>query len=425
MVSIIGMGYVGLPLMIATVHGRFRVIGFDIDVQKVQNLNLGKSPLRHIPDNRIEAARQVGRFEATSDFSRLQAADVIVICVPTLLGQHREPDLTFVIETAKTVAENLRRNQLIVLESTTYPGTTREVICPILEKTGLKSGKDFFLAFSPEREDPGNTSFTTSQIPRVVGADDDHARKLVHAFYSAFVDKVVLTSSTSAAEAVKVTENVFRAVNIALANELKMIYSRMGIDVFEVINAAKTKPFGFMAFYPGPGLGGHCIPIDPFYLTWKAREFGFGTRFIELAGEINSNMPQYVVDRVVHALDVKNGLGLSHAKILVVGIAYKKDVDDTRESPGLMILNLLKNRMARVDYHDPFVPVIPRTREHSDLAGMKSVPLADAAKYDAVLIVTDHSCIDWQQLVDAAAIVIDTRNATAAVKRRDKKVFPA
>jgi UDP-N-acetyl-D-glucosamine dehydrogenase len=227
------MGYVGLPLMIATVHGRFRVIGFDIDVQKVQNLNLGKSPLRHIPDNRIEAARQVGRFEATSDFSRLQAADVIVICVPTPLGQHREPDLTFVIETAKTVAENLRRNQLIVLESTTYPGTTREVICPILEKTGLKSGKDFFLAFSPEREDPGNTSFTTSQIPRVVGADDDHARKLVHAFYSAFVDKVVLTSSTSAAEAVKVTENVFRAVNIALANELKMIYSRMGIDVFE------------------------------------------------------------------------------------------------------------------------------------------------------------------------------------------------
>jgi UDP-N-acetyl-D-glucosamine dehydrogenase len=426
-VGIIGMGYVGLPLMLAAVKAGFRVTGFDIDLPKVEQLNRGQSPLKHISNDAILAVCRNKLFDATADFARLKGADVIVLCVPTPLSEHREPDLSFVVNTAKIVALTLRGGQLILLESTTYPGTTDEVVRPILEETGLKSGSDFFLAFSPEREDPGNQHFSTSQIPRVVGADDERALALVQAFYAAIVKTVVLTSSTKTAEAVKITENVFRAVNIALVNELKAIFSRMQIDIFEVINAAKTKPFGYMPFYPGPGLGGHCIPIDPFYLTWKAREYGFTTRFIELAGEINSNMPRYVVDRLADALDQQHGIALSRARVLVIGVSYKKDVDDMRESPALAVLNILQRRQVKVDYHDPLVPRIPPTRQHPELGGMESVPLdrATVASYDAVLIVTDHSAIDWQALVDAARLVVDTRNATAGTVRPSGRVVPA
>jgi UDP-N-acetyl-D-glucosamine dehydrogenase len=350
-----------------------------------------------------------------------------VICVPTPIGNHREPDLSFVVQTVRDVALSLHRGQLVVLESTTFPGTTTEIVRPILEAGGLKSGQDFFLAFSPEREDPGNVRFATSTIPKIVGGDGSVALALATAFYQAFVDRVVPVSSTATAEAVKITENVFRAVNIALVNELKIIYSQMDINVFEVIDAAKTKPFGFMPFYPGPGLGGHCIPIDPFYLTWKAREHGINTRFIELAGEINSNMPSYVVDRLANVIDRIRGIGLSQAKVLIIGVAYKRDVDDMRESPALVIIELLRARGASVDYYDPHVPVIPKSREHASLAGMRSVSIdpASVASYDAVLIVTDHTEIDWQSLANAARLVMDTRNATANVIEGKDKIFSA
>ena len=424
-IGIIGMGYVGLPLMLASTEKGFRVLGFDIDEEKVRRLNLGKSPLKHVGDSRIAAVREAQSFEATCDLKRLSEADVVVICVPTPLGHHREPDLSFVINTTQEIAQRLRPGQLIVLESTTYPGTTTEVVRPILESTGLKSGQDFFLAFSPEREDPGNVQFKTSTIPKIVGGDGAFARELACAFYAAIVDRVVSVSSTETAEAVKITENIFRAVNIALVNELKIIYSKMNINVFEVIDAAKSKPFGYMAFYPGPGLGGHCIPIDPFYLTWKAREHGINTRFIELAGEINADMPRYVVDCLASVVDRCKGIGLSNARVLVIGVAYKKDVDDMRESPALVIIELLKARGTAVDYYDPYVPAIPKTRAHPDLAGMRSISIdpPTIASYDAVLIVTDHSEIDWQSLVDAAQLVVDTRNATAKVTGGEGKVF--
>ena len=425
LIGIIGMGYVGLPLMLAATNKKFRVIGFDIDPVKVEMLNFGKSPLKHVVDNRIAAVREAQLFEATHDAKRLSEVDVVVICVPTPLGHHREPDLSFVVKTTQEIARCLHRGQLVVLESTTYPGTTTEIVRPILESSGLKSGRDFFLAFSPEREDPGNAQFQTSTIPKIVGGDGEPARDLASAFYAAIVDRVVAVSSTETAEAVKITENVFRAVNIALVNELKIIYSKMNINVFEVIEAAKTKPFGYMPFYPGPGLGGHCIPIDPFYLTWKAREHGINTRFIELAGEINADMPRYVVDRLANVVDRCKGIGLSNARVLVVGVAYKKNVDDMRESPALVIIELLKARGTAVDYYDPYVPVIPKTREHASLAGMWSVSIdpASVARYDAVLIVTDHSEIDWQALVDAAQLVVDTRNATARVTGGKDKLF--
>jgi UDP-N-acetyl-D-glucosamine dehydrogenase len=426
-VGIIGMGYVGLPLMLAATARGFQVLGFDIDGPKVSGLNDGKSPLKHIAESRIAAARNARLFEATDDFGRLTGVDIVVICVPTPLGRHREPDLSFVRTTAGNIAACLRPGQLVILESTSYPGTTSEIVRPILEAKGLKSGLDFFLAFSPEREDPGNANYSTSQIPRVVGGDDDSALSLACAFYSAFVDRVIPVSSTKTAEAVKVTENVFRAVNIALVNELKIIYSKMGIDVFEVIAAAKTKPFGYMPFYPGPGLGGHCIPIDPFYLTWRAREFNINTRFIELAGEINSEMPRYVVNRVAEVLDQQRGRGLSSARILVVGVAYKRDVDDTRESPALVIIELLQQRGVSVDYYDPLVTTIPKTRDHPKLAGMKSVSVdgGAVASYDLVLIVADHTSIDWELLIEAAQIVVDTRNVGARVGKGHHKIFAA
>jgi UDP-N-acetyl-D-glucosamine dehydrogenase len=426
-IGIIGMGYVGLPLMLASTARKFRVLGFDIEEEKVIDLNRGISPLKHVEDSHIAAVRKAQLFEATSDAKRLSEVDIVVICVPTPVGPHREPDLSFVVNTTQDIARSLHKGQLIVLESTTYPGTTSEVVRPILESTGLKSGADFFLAFSPEREDPGNVKFQTASIPKIVGGDCTVARDLACAFYGSIVDRVVPVSSTETAEAVKITENVFRAVNIALVNELKIIYSKMNINVFEVIDAAKSKPFGYMAFYPGPGLGGHCIPIDPFYLTWKAREHGINTRFIELAGEINADMPGYVVGRLSHVLDRRKGMGLSNARVLIVGVAYKKDVDDMRESPALVIIELLKARGTAVDYYDPYVPVIPKTRAHQSLTGMKSISFdpAGIADYDAVVIVTDHSEIDWQTLVNAAQLVVDTRNATAKVVGAHEKVFLA
>jgi UDP-N-acetyl-D-glucosamine dehydrogenase len=427
LVGIVGMGYVGLPLMLASTAKKFRVLGFDIDSKKVKDLNRGISPLKHISNVNIAARRKDRLFQATDDLRKLVEADVIVICVPTPVGLHREPDLSFVVNTVKAVAMSLRPGQLIILESTTYPGTTTDIVRPILESTGLKSGREFFLAFSPEREDPGNATFSTSTIPKIVGGDCDIALKLASTFYGAIVDRVIQVSSTATAEAVKITENVFRAVNIALVNELKIIFSKMNINVFEVIDAAKTKPFGFMPFYPGPGLGGHCIPIDPFYLTWKAREHGISTRFIELAGEINSEMPHYVVNRLADIIDSRKGIGLSHARILIIGVAYKKDVDDIRESPALVIIELLRARQADVDYYDPHVRMIPPTRAHAALAGMESISLnrATIASYDAVLVVTDHSEVDWQLLIDEAQIIVDTRNTCAKIAADNPKIFVA
>ena len=426
-VGIVGMGYVGLPLMLAATASGFRVLGFDIDLVKIEGLNAGRSPLKHIGDAPVQAARAAGLFEATADLTRSAEAEAILICVPTPLGPHREPNLGFVESTTRAIAPHLRQGQLIVLESTTWPGTTREVMKPILEAGGLRSGVDFFLAYSPEREDPGNIDFETSRIPKVVGGDGPAALLLAQALYDQLVVKTVPVSSPETAEAVKLTENIFRAVNIALVNELKLVFTSMGIDIFEVIEAARTKPFGYMPFYPGPGLGGHCIPIDPFYLTWKAQEFGIRTRFIELAGEINTAMPRFVVDRLAEAVDRRLGKGLSAARVLVVGLAYKKNVDDIRESPAFAVLELLEARGADVAYHDPHVAVIPRTREHASLAGRRSVPLDPASLrgFDAAVIVTDHDAVDYEALVAGCPLVVDTRNATRAVREHRDRIVPA
>jgi UDP-N-acetyl-D-glucosamine dehydrogenase len=414
-VGVVGLGYVGLPLSLCACEAGFRVIGFDINRDRVGHLNEGRSPLRHIEDGKIATMRGNERFAATSDLRRLEAADAILICVPTPLGPHREPDLSFVEETSRMLAEILRPGQLIVLESTTYPGTTREVVKPILETSGLRSGTDFFLAYSPEREDPGNADYGTSRIPKVLAGDGEDALRLASALYGQLVCRIVPVSSLEAAEAVKLTENIYRAVNIALVNELKMVFAAIGIDIFEVVDAARTKPFGYMPFYPGPGLGGHCIPIDPFYLSWKARELGIGTRFIELAGEVNTNMPRYVVDRLRDELDRRFGKGLSGARILIVGIAYKKNVDDMRESPALTIMECLDAAGARIDYHDPYFPIIPPTRRHAALAGKASVPLEgyNLARYDGAVVVTDHDNIDYPVLLQYSKLIIDTRNALA------------
>jgi UDP-N-acetyl-D-glucosamine dehydrogenase len=414
-VGVVGLGYVGIPLALAAVKAGFKVIGYDIDSVRVDKLNLGKSQIKHISDAPIEAALAAGKFAATTDFSRMGEPDAILIAVPTPLTKNREPDLSYVEKTAETLAPHLRAGQLVVLESTTWPGTTREIIKPILENTGMASGRDFYLAFSPEREDPGNDTYGTATIPKIVGGEGAAALELANALYGALVVRTVPVSSTATAEAVKLTENIFRSVNIALVNELKVIYDAMGIDVWEVIDAAKTKPFGFMPFYPGPGLGGHCIPIDPFYLTWKAREFGIATRFIELAGQINTSMPIYVVTRLAEALDRLRGRGLRDAKILLLGIAYKKNVDDMRESPALVLVEMLEKRGARVDYFDPFISVIPKTREHAALAGRRSQPLGAEmiGAYDAVLIATDHDAVDYRDLASHAKLVVDTRNACA------------
>lgn len=412
-IAVIGLGYVGLPLLLGFHNLGFKVVGLDTDQGKVDSLARGESYIGHIGASDVKRLSDVGNFVAGTDPSILSEADAILICVPTPLTAHREPDLSFVRSTAKSIAPHLSSGQLIVLESTTYPGTTREELLPLLETgSGLEAGKDLFIAFSPEREDPGNPVFSTTKIPKVVGAEGAVALSMAGALYEAIVPKVVRVSSCDTAEAVKLTENIFRAVNIALVNELKLIYGAMGVDVWEVIEAAKTKPFGFMPFYPGPGLGGHCIPIDPFYLTWKAREYDHSTKFIELAGEINRNMPSVVVANLASALSLKVKKALNGASILLVGVAYKKNVEDIRESPSFVLMHLLEEAGATVDYYDPHVPELPQTREHAEYAGRKSISWdADAiSKYDAALIATDHDVIDWSVLVENAPLIVDTRN---------------
>jgi UDP-N-acetyl-D-glucosamine dehydrogenase len=413
--GVIGLGYVGLPLAIAIAKAGFKTIGFDIDLAKPPLLNAGRSYIDAVKSEQLTAILAAERFAATADMKRLSSCDVIVVCVPTPLTRHREPDLSFIRTTCATIAAHLRPGQLVVLESTTYPGTTDEVMRPILEAGGLKSGQDFFIGFSPEREDPGNREFETVTIPKVVAGDGPLAQDLMMAFYGAVVKTVVPVSSPTVAEAVKITENVFRAVNIALVNELKVVYDAMGIDVWEVIEAAKTKPFGYMPFYPGPGLGGHCIPIDPFYLTWKSREYDVPTRFIELAGEINTSMPRYVVNRLEESLDAHLGLALGKSRVLVIGLAYKRNVSDIRESPSFKLMELIEKRGGRCDYHDPHVTVIPPTREHVAFTGRQSLVLTAAvvAAHDVVLISTDHDAVDYQMLAAHARLIVDTRNAFA------------
>jgi UDP-N-acetyl-D-glucosamine dehydrogenase len=416
-VGVIGLGYVGLPLVKAFLHKGFRVTGFDVDAKKTAMLNRGRSYIRHVGAAELKGFLRKKAFLATPDFSRLRDMDVILICVPTPLDAHSNPDLSFVLNSTRTIAANLRPGQLVVLESTTYPGTTDGEMKPILEATGLRAGRDFFLAFSPEREDPGNKSYSTVNIPKVVGGLTRDCLRVAKALYDQIVVKTVPVSSTRAAEAAKILENTFRAVNIALVNELKMIFDRMGIDIWEVIKAASSKPFGFMTFYPGPGLGGHCIPIDPFYLTWKAREVDYRTRFIELAGEVNTGMPYYVVERTVEALN-ERGKSIKGARVLVLGIAYKKDIDDPRESPSLKIIDLLRKRGARVDYNDPYIPRSAGHREYPDM-DMRSVPLTAARlrRSDAVIIATDHSDYDYERVVRLAPLVVDTRNAVRKKRR--------
>jgi len=413
--GIIGLGYVGLPLAMAIARTGFPVTGFDIDPKKIVALNARESYIDAVTDEALGVEIDAGRFGATTEFAGLKQCDVIVICVPTPLTKHRDPDLSYVEATSRAIAEHLRPGQLVVLESTTYPGTTDDVVKVILEKTGLKSGSDFFIGFSPEREDPGNQHYHTATIPKVVAGDGSDALELMKDFYGAAVKTVVPVSSNATAEAVKLTENIFRSVNIALVNELKTVYTAMGIDVWEVIDAAKTKPFGYMPFYPGPGLGGHCIPIDPFYLTWKSREYELPTRFIELAGEINSAMPRYVVGKLAEALDIRAGKALSRSRVLVLGLAYKKNVADIRESPSLRLIEIIEERGGKADYSDPFVAEIPPTREYQALKGRKSVEISTAslANYDAILIATDHDAVDYVALSKYAPLIVDTRNVFA------------
>jgi UDP-N-acetyl-D-glucosamine dehydrogenase len=422
-VGIIGLGYVGLPLVKAFLSKGFSVIGFDVDQKKVNKLNKGTNYLKHVKMGELGSFLASKKFRATDEFCQLQKVDVIIICVPTPLDVHKNPDLSFVLQTTQTIANYLCKGQLIILESTTYPGTTEEEMLPILEKRrGFKVGRDFFLAYSPERENPGDQKYGTSSIPKVVGGVTPECRSLAKALYDTIVDKTVAVSSTRVAEASKLLENIFRSVNIALVNEMKIIFDRMGIDIWEVIEAAKTKPFGFMPFWPGPGYGGHCIPVDPFYLTWKAKEVDYSTKFIELAGEINIQMPYYVVAKTVEALNEK-GIAVKGSKILVLGLAYKKDIDDQRESPALKVISLLKEKGVDVSYNDPHVPVASGYRDYPDLK-LKSIKLsAERLKeFDAVIIATDHSAYDFEWIAKNAPLVIDTRNA---VKKKRKNVVKA
>jgi len=432
-IGIIGCGYVGLPLALRFAETGQKVTGFDTDPGKVEKLNAGKSYIQHIPADKIDEFVKKGRFGATTDFKKLREMDAVLICVPTPLDERREPDLSYVEQTALSIGPNLQRGQLVVLESTTYPGTTEELVLPILERGGLKCPvvrgpeaenvkTDFFLAFSPEREDPGNKQFGLAQIPKVVGGTNPPSQRAASNLYAQIVSRVVPVSSTRAAEMVKLLENIFRCVNIALVNELKLLGQRMDIDMWEVIDSAASKPFGFMPFYPGPGLGGHCIPVDPYYLSWKAREFDFATRFIELAGEINTSMPYHVVSSVADALNERQR-SLKGSKILLLGVAYKKDVDDLRESPSLKLLELLTDRGAKLDYNDPHFPALHKMR-HYDFSNMRSVELTPKAlgSYDCVLIATDHTAYDYNQIVESSKLVVDTRNATRNVKKHREKI---
>jgi UDP-N-acetyl-D-glucosamine dehydrogenase len=432
-VGIIGCGYVGLPLGLRFAEAGHRVTGFDVDTTKVEKLNRGESYIQHIPVAKIRQYVASKHFGASGDFTRLATMDAVIICVPTPLDERREPDLSYVRETAEAIARNLQRGQLIVLESTTYPGTTEELLLPILERGGMKcpiaSGPeaedvmtDFFLAFSPEREDPGNKQFGLAQIPKVVGGINPPSGRAAAALYGQVVSRVVPVSSTRAAEMAKLLENIFRCVNIALVNELKQLGLRMNIDMWEVIDAAATKPFGFMPFYPGPGLGGHCIPVDPFYLSWKAREYDFATRFIELAGEVNTAMPYHVVEAIGEALNQRKK-ALNGARVLVMGVAYKKDVDDLRESPSLKIMELLTARGANVDYNDPYFPQLHKMR-HYDYSQKKSVALEPKTlgSYDCVVIATDHTSYDFSAIVEHSQLVVDTRNATRRLLRHRERI---
>jgi UDP-N-acetyl-D-glucosamine dehydrogenase len=413
-ICVIGLGYVGLPLAETFAWGGYPVTGFDIDAEKVKKLKMGQSYIGHISSERVAELVGTGRFQPTSDSKCFSDVDVIIICVPTPLTETREPDLTYITKTGEAISKYLRRGQLIVLESTTYPGTTEDLLLPILEKSGLKAGKDFFLAFSPEREDPGNPNYSTRTIPKVVGGMNETSGKLAVALYEPIVTGVVPVSSTQVAEACKILENTYRAVNIALVNELKVVFDAMGIDVWEVIAAAKSKPFGFQAFYPGPGLGGHCIPIDPFYLTWIARKFGVHTRFIELAGEINTSMPLYVVNRIAEALN-DSARPIKGSRICLLGVAYKKNVDDPRESPAFEILEMLQKRGAFVSYNDPHIPRLPAVRHHEIRLESESLTEAFLASQDCVVIATDHSVYKFDWIVRHARLVVDTRNATAGL----------
>jgi UDP-N-acetyl-D-glucosamine dehydrogenase len=426
-IAIIGLGYVGLPLSFQFARSGVTVLGLDIDTAKVDALNQGRSYIKHIPADAVAEALKSGAFSASSDFSRIGEASAIIICVPTPLNKNREPDISYILDTGRSIARHLRKGMLVVLESTTYPGTTDEDLREVLEVgSGLQAGRDFHLAFSPEREDPGNPDSKVAVIPKLVGGYTPACLEKAVQLYSRAVKTVVPVSSCRVAEAAKILENTFRSINIALVNELKVVYSAMGIDVWEVIAAAKTKPFGFMAFYPGPGLGGHCIPIDPFYLTWKAREYGQNTRFIELAGEVNTAMPAYVVSRVAEALNDRQK-PIKGSSILVLGLAYKPNVDDERESPSYFLMKALSQRGAKVAYHDPYVPVIRPTREHAHWAGTQSMKWdrQTISAFDLVLIATNHACVNYQELADWSPCIVDTRNAMAAIKTKPGQVWKA
>lgn len=423
-VGVLGLGYVGLPLAGEFASAELKVVGFDIDDKKVKTLNSGKSIIKHVPHSKVRQIVKAGRFTATSNMARLKTVDAILVCVPTPLTINREPDMQYIISSTETITKYLQKGQLIVLESTTYPGTTREVMVPILETSGLKAGRDFHLAYSPEREDPGNKDFSTGTIPKVVGGLTKKCCDMACQLYDTAIVWTVAVSSLETAEAAKILENVYRCVNIAMVNELKVVFDRMGIDIWEVISAASTKPFGFNAFYPGPGLGGHCIPIDPFYLTWKARQYGMPTRFIELAGEINTSMPRYVISKTIEALNEQRK-SLKGSKVLVLGLAYKKDIDDLRESPSIELIELLREKGAKVDYNDPYIPRTHKQRQHDLKMTSKKLSAQMLSSYDVVLISTDHSDYDYKWIVRNAKLVVDARNATAAVASVGKKVVKA
>jgi len=424
-VGIVGLGYVGLPLVLRFAEEHFPVLGFDVDPAKVRKLQAGESYIRHIPAKRLRVLIKEKRFEPTTDFQRLAEADCIIICVPTPLTPKKDPDLQYIENTTDAISRTLRRGQLVCLESTTYPGTTEEILLERFRATGLQAGSDYFLTFSPEREDPGNPKYSTRTIPKVVGGITPDCLEVGTTLYGQVIDRVVPVSSTRAAELVKLLENIYRCVNIALVNELKLLGDRMNIDVWEVIDAASTKPFGFTPFYPGPGLGGHCIPIDPFYLSWKAKEYDFSTRFIQLAGEVNTSIPHYVVERIGKVLNDRSR-SIRDSKILILGVAYKKDVDDVRESPALEIMEILQAKGALLSYSDPYIPRLHKMRAY-DFSHMSSLPLnEDVLKsQDLVLITTDHSSIDYQWVVDHASTIVDTRNATRRVTRGREKVVKA
>jgi UDP-N-acetyl-D-glucosamine dehydrogenase len=410
LIGVIGMGYVGLPLALAFCERGFKVLGFDVDPQKVDRIGRGEGYIKHLDPSRVAAQVEGGRLSATADFGRLGEADAVLVCVPTPLTPQREPDMSYVVDTAQRIQKTLRPGQLVVLESTTYPGTTDELMRGILEKSGLSLGKDFLLAFSPEREDPGNKSYQTTTIPKVVGGVDQASAELAQLLYDQAIARTVLVSSARTAEAAKLTENIFRAVNIALVNELKVVYDRMGIDIWEVLDAASTKPFGFMRFNPGPGWGGHCIPLDPFYLAWKAREHGVSTRFVELAGEVNVAMPEYVIEKLILGLNERER-AVKNSRVLVLGLAYKKDIDDPRESPAFEIIEKLLHLGARVAYHDPHVPRAPRMRSWPDMPPMASQPLTAELleAQEAVIVVTDHTAVDYALIEKHAKLIVDTR----------------